>query len=88
MKRRPNKLEFNIHSHARLLRTGYKYIELLGENGEQTNDFKKVFMVHPYKEKPAKSIYYILEIDDPEVIQMLNGSDLLKFYLVEYMEIK
>ena len=78
-----NPLKFNTHSYSRLQRTGYKYIELLGVNGEFEND-KKVFFLMPYKEKPTKSTYYLLEIDDPELLEIVNGSDLFEYYLMDY----
>ena len=78
-----NPLKFNIHSYSRLCRTGYKYIELQGFNGQFENG-KKVFLIMPYKEKPPKSIYFILEIDEPETLEITKGSDLFEYYLVGY----
>lgn len=76
--------EFDQVQYSRLLANGYKFIELeaTGKDIETDEDsYKKEINLIAHKEKPNQTDRYILEIADPEILEMLKGSDTDVFYL-------
>lgn len=71
-------------AHARYAANGYKYIELLGVMGPELevapDEFIRVFELKAHKVKP-ESVHYVLEINDPEIIEMVTGSSTMKYYI-------
>lgn len=71
-------------AHARYAANGYKYVELLGVSGPDMevapDQFVRIFDLKAHKVRP-ESIHYVLEITDPEVQEMVSGSDTMKYYI-------
>ena len=76
--------EFNKDQYTDLLSSGYKFVEIVatGKEVETSEDcFKKEVILRAYKVAPAHSSHYVMEIEDHELTELVQGTDTDIFYV-------